>query len=250
MLFITQNELEKALVEAVKNPFSAPEFYRLLLESDLLVLGSAEGQEEAQEQFSLAPGGNLKLVTGLKDGSQYLPVFSSLARMQEFVTQESKYLSVNGRALLELTRGGPIILNPASQYGKELSPQQVHQLLGGPAPRSEERMVVGEADYPMPLVQALTSVFAARPDIETAWMIQVTFADRAKEPHPLVGIELDSKRGGDWPSLMQAIQAAAETQVPGMVFDLQRVDRRNPAGMTSALIQAMPFYRRDANTLN
>ena len=59
-------------------------------------------------------------------------------------------------------------------------------------------------------------------------MIQVTFADRAGEPHPLVGIELDSKAGGDWPSLMQAIQAAAETAVPGMVFDIQRVDRRNP----------------------
>ena len=132
MLFIPQNELEKALVEAVKNPSSAPDFYRLLLQSDLLVMGAAEGQEDAQEQFSLAPGSNLKLVTGLKDGSQYLPIFSSLARMQEFVQQESKYLSVNGRALLELTLGGPIILNPASQYGKELSPQQVQQLLAGP----------------------------------------------------------------------------------------------------------------------
>ena len=106
MLFIAENELEKALVAAVKTPSSAPEFYRLLLESDLLVMGAAEGREEAQEQFSLEPGTNLKLVTGLKDGVQYLPIFSSLARMQEFVQQETKYLSINGRALLELTRGG------------------------------------------------------------------------------------------------------------------------------------------------
>src|SRR5438128_2129182 len=105
MLFIAENELEKALVEAVKNPSSAPDFYRLLLESDLLVMGSAEGREDAQEQFSLAPGSNLKFVTGLKDGSQYLPVFSSLARMQEYVTQETKYLSINGRDLLDMTRG-------------------------------------------------------------------------------------------------------------------------------------------------
>jgi hypothetical protein len=34
MLFIAENALEKALVEAVKNPTSAPNFYRLLLESD------------------------------------------------------------------------------------------------------------------------------------------------------------------------------------------------------------------------
>ena len=246
MLFIAENELEKALVAAVKTPSSAPEFYRLLLESDLLVMGAAEGREEAQEQFSLEPGTNLKLVTGLKDGVQYLPIFSSLARMQEFVQQETKYLSINGRALLELTRGGPIILNPASQYGKELSPLEVHQLLGGPTAPSEKHIVTGEAPYPMPLVQALTSVFAARPDIETAWMIQVTFADRADQPHPLVGIET----AGDWPSLVQAIQAAAEAHVPDTLFDIQRVDRRNPAGMTSALIQAAPFYVRGASTLN
>jgi hypothetical protein len=80
-------------------------------------------------------------------------------------------------------------------------------------------------------------------------MIHVTFADRAEEPHPLVGIETE----GDWPSLMQAIQAVAKTSVPDMVFDIQRVDRRNRAGMTSALLQAQPFYQRRApssGTLN
>ena len=98
----------------------------------------------------------------------------------------------------------------------------------------------------MALVETLTQLFAARTDIETAWMIQVTFADRAGVPHPLVGIELDSKTEADWPALMQAIQAAAETSVPDMVFDIQRVDRRNPAGLTSTLIQAVPFYQRRA----
>ena len=43
MLFIPENELEKALVRAVKEPQSAPAFYRLLLSSDLLVLGTVEG---------------------------------------------------------------------------------------------------------------------------------------------------------------------------------------------------------------
>ena len=240
MLFIAQNELEKTLIEAVKNPSSAPDFYRLLLESDLLVMGSAEGQEEAQEQFSLAPGSNLKLVTELKDEQPYLPVFSSLARMQEFVQQETKYLSVNGRALLELTRGGPIILNPASQYGKELSPQEVKQLLDGPM---LSRAVADVAEYPMALVEALIQLFAARPEIATAWMIQATFT--GGERRPLVGIETT----GDWSSLMQVIQETAETAVPGLMFDIQRVDPHNPAGLANALLQASPFYLRRASGL-
>lgn len=238
MLFIAENDLEKALVAAVKDSAAAPEFYRLLLESDLLVLGSVEGQEDANEKFSLAPGGRLKLVTGLKDGSQYLPVFSSLARMQEFVKEESKYLAVKGRALLDVTRGGPIILNPASQYGKELSPQEVQQLLDGYP--SGGQINTGAVVYPAELTAALTALFAARPEVETAWMIQVTFA--GQPPHPLVGVETT----GDWPSLVQAIQTAAENAAQGTVFDVQRVDPRNPTDLANALLQAPPFYQRRA----
>jgi len=242
--FIAENELERALVKAVKNPLHAPDFYRLLLESDLLVLGTAEGREDASEKFTLAPGGKLNLVTGLKDSGRFLPLFSSLPRMQEYLKQESKYLSVNGRALLDVTRGGPVILNPSSEYGKELPAVEVAQLLDGQKPDGEPRTIIGEADYPVALVDALRSLFGSRTDIAAAWMIQVTFADRAKQPHPLVGIELDSKTGGDWPSLMQAIETAADASVPGMVFDIQRVDRRNPAGLTGALLQVPPFYQR------
>lgn len=245
--FIAENELERALVKAVKNPRHAPDFYRLLLACDLLVLGTVEGQEDASEKFTLAPGGGFNLVTGLKDGRQFLPLFSSLPRMQDYVKQESKYLSINGRALLDMMRGGPLILNPASEYGKELSQREVAQLLDGPKPDGEPRTVIGEADYPVALVEALRSLFGAHPDIAAAWMIQVTFADRARQPHPLIGIELDSNTGGDWPSLMKAIEAAADAAVPGMVFDIQRIDRHSPAGMTGALLQVPPFYQRRAS---
>jgi hypothetical protein len=243
MPFIPENELERALVRAVQDREAAPDFYRLLLESNLLVLGSAEGQEDASEKFTLAPGGKLNLVPGLKNGGQFLPVFSSLARMQDYVKQDSKYLSINGRALLDVTRGAPVTLNPVSEYGKELSPVEVQQLLDG-GPPAKLRTIIGQADYPVALVEMLTALFAARPDIQAAWMIQVTFADRAEEPHPLVGIETSSAPQGDWPPLMQAIEAAAEKSVPGLVFDIQRVDRQNPAGMTGVLLQVAPFYQR------
>jgi hypothetical protein len=244
MLFIPENELEKALVRAAKDPGAAPDFYRLLLSSELLVLGSVEGHETDTTAFNVAPGSRISLVTGTRNGGQYLPIFSSLARMQEYVKQESKYLSINGRDLLDFTRGAPVILNPASEYGKELTADQVRQLLDGVG--SKPRTLVGQAVYPEGLVEMLTGVFATRPDIETAWMIQVTFADRGGEPHPLVGIETK----GDWASLMQAIEAVAETSVPGLVFDMQRVDRYNPAGLSSALLQVEPFYRRANPNLN
>ena len=249
MLFIPENELERALVKAVKNPAAAPDFYRLLLESDLLVLGTAQGQEGATEAFTLAPGNNLNLVTGAKDGHRYLPVFSSVLRMQEYAKQECKYLGINGRALLDLVRGAPVILNPASEYGKELTAEQVGQLLGPSRPSGPQRTMVGEAPYPMPLVEALTRVFAANALVEAARMIQVTFADRAQEPHPLVGIEASPSI--DFRKLVNAIQQEAEHAAPGAVFDIHRIDRAAPSSVTEALLQAEPFYVRSARqTLN
>ena len=241
MIFIPENELERALVEAVKNPAAAPDFYRLLLESDLLVMGTAQGQEGATHAFTLAPGHNLNLVTGLKDGVRYLPVFSSVPRMQDYVKQECKYLSIKGRALLDLVRGAPVTLNPASEYGKELTAEQVGQLLG---PSRPQRTRVSDAGYPMPLVEALARVFAANPLVEAARMIQVTFADRAQEPHPLVGIEANP--GIDFRALVDAIQREAEHAAPGTVFDVHRIDRAAPNSVTQTLLQAEPFYVRGA----
>jgi hypothetical protein len=239
MPFISENKLEEALVAAVKDPATAPNFYRLLLESDLLVLGTVEGQSTDGGAFSLEPGGRLALVTGEKnDGQKFLPVFSSLARMQAYVKAEAKYLAVNGRALFETTRGAPLVLNPGSDYGKELSPAEVGQLLEGPMQQEprQAKTIIGEADYPVALVNALIALFQARPDVQTAWMIQVTFAEG--QPHPLIGIET----GGDMASLVQQIQHIATSTAPDMEFDVQRVDRQNPLGMADALLQAEPFY--------
>jgi hypothetical protein len=238
MPFISENELEKALVKAVKSPASAPDFYRLLLESDLLVLGTAQGREETVEQFTMAPGGKFNLVTGRKDGAAFLPVFSSLLRMQEYAKQESKFLRINGRALLDLTRGARVTLNPASEYGKEFSPEEVARLLD-PAAGHQPRTIIGEADYPMPLVEILIQLFTARPDIEAAWMIQVSFAGR-DQPHPLVGVET----AAHWPSLVEEVATAAGQSIPGVVFDLQRIDRARPNSLTNALLQVPPFYQR------
>ncbi len=240
MPFISENELERALVKAAKNPAVAADFYRQLLEADLLVMGTVEGQEGATEKFTLAPGGRVNLVTGVREGGgTFLPVFSSLLRMQEYAKKECKFLQVNGRALFDLTRGAPVILNPASEYGKELTPQQISHLLD-PAAQSQVLPVIGQGECPPILIETLTGVFITRPDIEAAWTLQIHPPGQDR-PHPVVGVET----AGDWPSLMQAVQAAAETL--DQAFDIQRIDRANLVGLASTLLQVPPFYQRRKN---
>ncbi|MES2473319.1 MAG: enhanced serine sensitivity protein SseB C-terminal domain-containing protein [Pseudomonadota bacterium] len=242
MPFISENKLEEALVRAVKSPATAPDFYRLLLESELLVLGTVEGQEEAGGAFSLDPGGQLQLVTGDNKDGKFLPVFSSLARMQEYVKEEAKYLSINGRALLDLTRGAPVILNPASEYGREFTPGQVEQLLNPTGPSANVMPGASDAFYPIPLINALTSVFEKHPEVQAAWMIRIGIGDAGAQVQPLVGIETS----GDMAALVADVERAAAEGAAGIAFDVQRVDRARPTGLASALLQAQPFYQRGA----
>ncbi len=245
MAFKPENKLEEALVAAVEDSAAAPDFYRLLLESNLLVPGTVRGHEQSDAPFTLSPDSKLDLIPGIKDGQRFLPAFTSVTRLQAYLQREMRYLTLNTRTLLEVTRGAPVILNPASDYGREFTPAQIAQLLDPKPhlqPQGEPMRAIGEVDFPPGLVEALTALFAARPQVAAAWMIQVTFADRAKEPHPLVSIET----AGDWLALVQAINAAAEARVPGMVFDIQRVVRASPTSLTQALLSVPPFYDRDA----
>jgi hypothetical protein len=236
MPFVSENRLEEALVRAVESPAAALDFYRLLLESDLLVLGTVEGQEDAAAQFSLEPGGQLALVTGERNGERFLPVFSSLTRMQAYVKEESRYLSVNGRALLDLTRGAPVVLNPGSDYGREFTAREIEQLLSRAG--GQPRIVTTAMAQPPALVKALTAVFEKDAGVQAAWMIHVTFDDQ--DTHPLVGIETS----GDMAALVAEIERTAQEKMPGLVFDLQRVDRARPAELTDAMLRTEPFYQR------
>jgi len=244
MSFEPENELEQTLLKAVTDHASAPAFYRQLMDSEVLVLGTVHGREEEQERFTLAPGGQIKLVPGEAEGKKFLPVFTSLTRMQAYVQAESKYLGIRCRDVLEMTRGVAVHLNPGSDFARLIPPEEIQELLGGPARANQPKTITGEVDYPQQLVDALTALFETRTDAASAWMIQVTFADRAREPHPLVGVEFDSEGAGAMSSLMPQIERMAEIAAPGLVFDVQRVDRKQQMGMADALLQVPPFYQR------
>jgi hypothetical protein len=237
MAFIPENELERVLVQAAHDPAAAPDFYRLLLDTDLLVMGSIAGQDDQSEQFALEPGNQIDLVSGEKNGSRYLPVFSSQTRMQDYIREERKFLRVNGRALLDLTRGAPVTLNPASEYGKELTAREVQQLLDGP--RITPRVVESDIEPPEQLMQVLSDFFTTRPDVQTAWITMVAPAESLHQARPLVGIESD----GNWSSLTRGLQDLASA-APDSMFDVQRVDRLNPVGVAATLLLILPFYQR------
>ena len=240
MAFQPENELETALLAAARNPDSIFRLQRLMLNSDLLVLGVVEGQEDATQKVSLDPGGKLKLVIGERNGEKFLPIFTSMTRMQAYLKEEGKFLSVNGHSLLDLTRGAPVTINPGSEHARDFTPDEIAQMLESPALQERSKIDLSQEVYPPGMVEVLTALFAKHPQVAAAWMIRVAFANNPGQHQPLVGIETS----GDMAALMHEIQQAAETSLPGLVFDIQRVDRKKPLGMAETMLQHEPFYER------
>ncbi len=236
-LFIPENKLEEALVKAVKYPAFAADFFQQLLDSDVLVIGTVSSPGEGK--FTAQTGSQFQLESGEKDGARFLPVFSALPRMQAYARKECKFLQMKGRALLELTRGAQVILNPGSEYGREFSAAEITRLLDPNTPRAAPKSSFGEANYPQHLVDALSALFERRGDVATAWMIQHS-PPGADDPVPLVGIETTTDMG----AVMADIEQMAQVAAPGLVFDVQQVDRSRPAAMADVLMQAEPFYVR------
>ena len=240
MPFEPENNIEIALLRAAQNPDAATDLYRAILNSDLLVLGTVAGQEDATQKVSLEPGGKLQLVVGDRNGEKFLPLFTSMTRMQAYLKEPGKFLAANGRALLDLTRGAPVTLNPSSELARDFTPEEISRMLDSPILAGQPKVSMGLEVYPPGMVEVLTALFAKEPGVSAAWMIGVEFVDRPGARIPLVGIET----AGDMAALVSDIEQAARTSLPGLEFDLQRVDRAQPRGMADALLKTTPFYER------
>ena len=88
--FVSANSLEHRLVEAAKDPGARPAFYRELLESDLLVLGfTNSGGGDGHFVAQIGDTVSIAHWTG-QDGEQFIPVFSSMERLREAISHESR----------------------------------------------------------------------------------------------------------------------------------------------------------------
>ena len=108
--------------------------------------------------------------------------------MQAYAQKECQYIAMKGRALLEMTRGAPVILNPGSEYGREFTAAEIARLLEPNVPRAEPlRQPAGIAAALAAGQCAVATCSTCAAMSVMAWMIQARTT--MTEPMPLVGIQ-------------------------------------------------------------
>lgn len=242
MSFEPENALEETLVRAGTDPLARPEFYRLLMETELVVLGRAEPMAEGKLDLQI---GQLR-----HNGRDYLAVFSALSRLRSFSAKEEPHFTLGARPLFEATRGANFVLNPNAPYGKLLSALEIDYWLN-PSARAQRKLrrasevhLKDYAEPPRMLVDALRLLFRNRQAVQSAWLLEATPVDGREPPHPLIGIETT----GRWSTISGEVGELVEAIAPGTILDLVPIDRGDaPDSPSLRITQSSPIYIRTLN---
>lgn len=124
-----ENELEQCLMRAASEVSAQKEFYQKLLWNELFVLTAGHNQSD-EGLRTLEKDTTVQFVT-FEEGQ--IPVFTSTNRIFDkgVIKEEVHFMSLKGQDLFGVAIGATFILNPYSDYGKELIPEEIENLLNG-----------------------------------------------------------------------------------------------------------------------
>ncbi|MEZ6071344.1 MAG: enhanced serine sensitivity protein SseB C-terminal domain-containing protein [Pirellulales bacterium] len=248
-MFLAENDLERSLMSATADPSHRPQFYRDLLIADVYFVQAGEGSLDIQHGV-LQEGSDIQIPSLKRDGEDWLPVFSSLARLQQSLQKEAMYLRLNAKDFFEITRGANVVLNPGLDYGKEFTAAEIAGILDGSIFRAGQGYVVEEdtqvligqpTTYPIALVNTLSRLFAKQPSVKAAYLAHFFNPITDGFPHTLIGIVVES----DWDSIVgDAGVVAREVMGEHEIVDFVRVSPDERGLSEYMLRENKPFYKR------
>jgi hypothetical protein len=246
------NPLERALQLAASDAAHRPDFFRLLLQSEVFIVGDAKETEDGDRR--VASGTSVAIQQWQQpDGTLVIPFFTSLAAAEQAVEEDVSCLGLPARALFERMRGATLVLNPGLEFGKQFRPQDIEALLAGAVPNSAlMRPVQDESDvtlsvpetYPAPMVDALVTFFARRSQVKAAFLALLKHpgapeGDMDNASRLIVGVH----SAGDFETLAREIAAViADTAPRNERINLYSIAPEQD-GIAAALFEHFePFY--------
>lgn len=226
MAFTPENELEKAMLTAASDTSAHADFYRLLLDSELVVLGT------------MADTMSLETVQG--PAGEYHPAFTSPARVAALIQKPTASFAIAGRRLFEIARGAQFVLNPGSAPDRILAADEIAWCLKT-FPPPAQLLVAQPKVYPTKLLKALCILFTSRSAIKAAHLVYVAREGIDTKAHPMIGLEAD----GDVPRLAQEIFKAAAAVLPGVPVEVVYLEPNGPLdSLQKHLLSVPPFFER------
>jgi len=170
------NELEKELAEAAQNQAKIPGFFRLLMDSELTIIGDVKSNQDGKESPKNKPGerDTINFEQGEVEGQNVVFGYTSpnaLAFALERAERgETPYVLLPTktifRLLVENVGDCGLFLNASLDFGKLFIKEEMKGLLSGMADNRESSTISGESSiqlrkpepFPADLIAALSSL--------------------------------------------------------------------------------------------
>lgn len=239
-------DLESLLMKAATEPAYRAELYKRLLSDNLIIITQDSKMTEGKQ--ILEKDTQVKIIS-YPDGK--IPVFTSTQRIFDkgIVTEQVNYLEMKGENLFELTKGATFLLNPYSDYGKELLPDEIDSMLKGTILTDKAKTITIQKDtnvqigqpvnYPKEIISSLNELFSNKQNVKAAYLGWIYSPDSGEPPHYIFGLDAS----GDYNSLVQEAGFIAKQYLGSDDFvDFIKMD--NNTGVVKYLKSTLPFYEK------
>lgn len=245
--FDNENRLETVLRKAATEAAYRPEFYKKLLSEKLVVLTAKTNLPDGVQ--TLEKDSKVNIVS-LQDGK--IPVFTSTGKIFDkgIIKEEVPYLEMKGEDLFNLAKGAIFILNPYSDYGKELLPNEIESLLNGTVLTDSHKKIVIEketqvqlgqpANYPTEIINSLQILFASKPTVKKAYLGWIFNPSSGEPPHYIFALDIE---GNTQNITNEAGFTAKQFLKLDDIIDFIQID--NKGGLSDYFVkETKPFYER------
>ena len=243
-----ENELERNLMKAATDISSRHAFYIKLLWNELIVLTNKNTDLEAGRK-TLEKDTEVQFAT-LESGQ--ILVFTATNRIFDkgIIKEQVPFMAIKGQDLFTMTKGATFVLNPYSDYGKELVPQEIESLLNGSIfeksneveiKKDTEVLLAQPIKYPTELVKALIDLFQKEDNVKAAYLATIKMDPSDKPPHLIIAIDLE----GNMSSVSGKAGALAESIIEKKeIIDFIKIESDN--GISEYFLnQTEAFYKRN-----
>ena len=244
-----KNPVEHALAEAIRDPGARPEFYRLLMNSDVYTVVA-----NSREELRKGSGGvGLKLVLYESNGEMIVPFFTSAEKLEEALRQHPGWVKLNARDFFRLVRKAHSVLNACHAQQWTFCPADVAALLDRPVvnaavldPIESELLPPTREAVPEPVLAALRSFYRKHAGIRAAYVLVARSRAAGSTDQPFVVIEMDVPDGlseivEGTPMVVQHTEGARPN-----LFNLVTLlpGETTPVRKFIESVAPSPFYRR------
>ena len=127
-MFKPENDLERAMQDALTDPAKIPDFYTILLESEIYIL-TPETKMEPGRRRSLKYLEAINVATVEFEGLRWHPAFTSKSRISAYVKEPETCLGARARNIFPMLPNSNFWLNPLSDCQRPIPASEIHHII-------------------------------------------------------------------------------------------------------------------------